>query len=236
MWNPFRRPFVDVLRGLEALQGGADRRAWSTSMALLLAALLASWWVYVPLHEFFHAWGCLAVGGSVTRLEIDHVYGAAWLARIFPYVVPGSQYAGRLSGFDTHGSDVIYLVTVFFPYLLTLFVGVPVLRLATRRASPMLLGASLPWALAPLLSLPGDYYEMGSIVISRLARPWVADATTRWRADDLPLLLTSLFGGGAGNATDALGIVASFVLGAIGAFVTYALGAAIAKRLGRSPG
>jgi len=47
----------------------------------------------------------------VSRLEIDPLYGADALARIFPFVSPGGAYAGRLSGFDTRGSDWIYWLT-----------------------------------------------------------------------------------------------------------------------------
>jgi hypothetical protein len=225
MLTLFKRPFADVMRALEAVM---NRCGWR-GMIALLATMMLSWWIYVPLHEFFHAWGCLAAGGSVSRLEIDHVYGAAWLAKLFPYVVPGSEYAGRLSGFDTHGSDFVYLVTVFFPYLLTLFPGVPVLHAAIRRASPAMVGLSIPWALTPFLSLTGDYYESGSIVVSRWATPWVADAPSRWRSDDLPLLVSTLFGGGNGSAADVAGTAIAFVLGIVAAFLTYAAGVVVAS-------
>jgi hypothetical protein len=80
-------------------------------MVVIASSLLLSWWVYVPIHELAHAWGCLLAGGEVTRLEIDWIYGASLLARVFPYVTVGSEYAGRLSGFDNRGSDLTYLVT-----------------------------------------------------------------------------------------------------------------------------
>jgi hypothetical protein len=41
----------------------------------------------------------------VWRLEIDPLYGGALLARWLPFVEAGGEYAGRLSGFDTAGSD-----------------------------------------------------------------------------------------------------------------------------------
>lgn len=135
------QPVQDGLRGMDRSLGGR------AALPLMLLAMFASWWVYVPLHELFHAWGCLLAGGTVTRLEIDTVYGAAWLARWFPYIVPGSEYAGRLSGFDTGGSDTVYLVTVWFPYLLTLFPGVPALLYASRQGNALLFGAALPWGL-----------------------------------------------------------------------------------------
>src|SRR4029077_11054814 len=152
-------------------------------------SLVVTWWLYVPLHELAHAWGCLLTGGRVTRLEIAEIYGAAWLARVFPYVTVGSEYAGRLSGFDTRGSDLVYLVTCALPFVLTVFVGVPLLRAAPEargRRGAIMLGASIPIAFAPFASLPGDYYEMGSILVSRMVAALVPGfAVDRWRSDDL---------------------------------------------------
>lgn len=220
------RPGFDVLRGMER---SLDSRL---ALPLMMLALLASWWIYVPLHELFHAWGCLAAGGTVSRLEIDEAYGAAWLAQWFPYIRPGSEYAGRLSGFDTGGRDTVYLVTVFSPFLLTIFIGLPLLYLAIRQARAWLLGAAVPWALTPFLSLTGDYYEMGSIAASRLATPWVPEAIARWRGDDLPLMVETLFGAtGNGTAMDALGLAIGFLLGLAGAYLTYHTGAFLATRL-----
>ena len=122
-----------------------------------------------------HAAACEATGGGVTRLEIDRLYGGALLARAFPFVVPASEYAGRLSGFDTRGSDLIYLATDLGPFLLTLFPGVWALRRAARARRAALFGAALPFALAPFLSLSGDAYEIGSILVTRLP-PWTAPA------------------------------------------------------------
>src|ERR1051325_6446569 len=107
----FSLPVADLLRGQQrVLRRGSD-------LAWLLGGLLAGWWVYVPIHELLHAAGCLAAGGAVSRLEIDTIYGGALLARVFPWVVAGSDYAGRLSGFDTRGSDAIYLVTDLLPFV-----------------------------------------------------------------------------------------------------------------------
>lgn len=201
--------------------------------------MLLSWWLYVPLHELFHAWGCLLTGGSVSRLEIDSTYGGEWIARFIPYVVPSSGYAGRLSGFDTSGNDAIYLATVFAPYLLTLLVGLPLVRLAQRTANPLILGASVPWAWSPFISLTGDYYELGSIIMSRIVEPWWPELLSRWRSDDLPKLIGSLFVSGAGNGLpgDALGVAGSFALGTLLAFGTYRVGGWIADHVvvGRDP-
>jgi hypothetical protein len=186
--------------------------------------LLAGWWVYVPLHELLHAAACTAAGGAVSRLEIDGLYGGALLARIFPFVVSGSEYAGRLSGFDTRGSDLIYLATDLGPFVLTLFPGVWLLRRAAAARRPLLFGASLPFAMAPFLSLTGDAYEIGSILITRLP-PWARDGLLR--GDDL-------FAKGAELARTPgapwAGFALAALLGAAWAFLTWALGSALAGR------
>jgi hypothetical protein len=194
-------------------------------------SFVASWWIYVPIHELLHVAGCLLGGGEVTRLEIDPIYGAALLQRVFPFVTVGSDYAGQLTGFDTHGSDLTYLLTDFLPFALTIWVGVPLLRRASRarpgwRAAAMT-GAALPIAFAPFISLPGDYYEMGSIVISRLFSDagWSVGAD-RWRGDDVFKQIDTLFSSGTPfGAVDVIGVAASVCLAIVLAFATYAIGA-----------
>jgi hypothetical protein len=230
----FLAPWRDAMFGMERVVAAEGGRG----MALALLGVLASWWVYVPVHELMHAWGCTLAGGTVTRLEIDEVYGAAGLARVFPFVSPGSAYAGRLSGFDTHDSDFVYLATVFFPFTLTLFPGVLALQgvIHARRPRAFFFGAAVPWALAPFVSLVGDYYELGSIMVSRAAAGWLPDAPSRWRSDDLVLLGRQLFGGGdVTRWTDVAGVSASLLVGTALTFATYAAGAAIATRCGSRP-
>jgi hypothetical protein len=223
-------PFTDAFHGLDRCLDRGVR-------ALLLAAagLAAGWWVYVPLHELLHAAACQAAGGGVTRLEIDRLYGGGLLARVFPFVVPASEYAGRLSGFDIHGSDPIYLATDLGPFLLTLFPGVWALRRAAAARRAALFGAALPFALAPFLSLGGDAYEIGSILATRLP-PWTAPATQQLlRGDDLAKKLGEL--GHLPNAGASLwgGALLAMLLGAAWAFLTYALGGAVARALGSPP-
>ncbi len=160
------RIFLDAFRGLDRCLDRGIR-----GLALVLLALVIGWWVYVPLHELLHAAACWAAGGEVTRLEISRQYGGALLARVFPFVTAGSEYAGRLSGFDTHGSDLIYIATDLGPFVLTLFPGVWLLRRAGAAGRPLLFGLALPFALAPFLSLTGDAYEIGSILVTQFP-PW----------------------------------------------------------------
>jgi hypothetical protein len=216
------RPLHDWVDALEACLRGRSGR----QVVVIAASLLVSWWIYVPVHELAHAWGCLLTGGDVTRLEIDGLYGAAWLARVFPYVTVGSEYAGRLSGFDTRGSDLTYLATCALPFLLTIVVGVPMLRAVPRARGwrrSVLLGAALPPAFAPFVSLPGDYYEMGSILVTRVVAALVPGfAVKRWRSDDLIALVGAL--APRASAADAAGVLASLIVGLVLAYVTYWLG------------
>lgn len=217
-------PLRDYLAALEAMRERGYRGLAEASIAFVLA-----WFAYVPLHELMHAWGCLLAGGDVSRLEIAPEYGGALLARVFPFVASGSHYAGQLTGFDTHGNDAIYLVTVLAPFLLTIFAGVPLVKrlarpLAHPAAAPWLVGAALPFAYAPFVSLLGDYYEAGSIVVSRAVHaldPGIPVA--RWRGDDVLKLVHELAGSGA-NAFDWIGVGTSLALGIVLALLTYHAG------------
>jgi hypothetical protein len=181
------QPVHDYLAALRVTLG---EKLWP-HVLVVAASFVAGWWIYVPFHELAHAFGCIATGGEVTRLEIDWIYGAPLLASIFPFVTVGSDYAGQLTGFDTHGNDLIYLATDFCPFLLTVLFGVPLLRWVALGKSTILwrcvaLGAALPVAYAPFVSLPGDYYEMGSIIVSRAVGSWSPEFDLgRWRSDDL---------------------------------------------------
>jgi len=219
------RPLHDWLDALEACVRGGGR----ASVGIMLVSVLAAWWLYVPLHELGHAWGCLLAGGRVTRLEIAEIYGAAWLARVFPYVTVGSEYAGRLSGFDTRGSDLVYLATDALPFVLTVLVGVPLLRAVPRVSGwwrSVALGAAIPMAFAPFVSLPGDYYEMGAILVSRMVAAFVPGfAVDRWRADDLVKLVGAL--APDARVADAAGVTGSLLVGVVLAFATYWAGVTV---------
>lgn len=137
------------------------------AMGPMVLVMLPTWFIYVPIHELLHVLGCVATGGTVSQLDLSPQYGAAWLKEIFPFISTGSEYAGRLSGFDTGGSDFCYFVTVFAPFALTIVLGVPLIRLCTRKRHPFLLGAAIVVGLAPFYNVPGDYYEMASILVTR---------------------------------------------------------------------
>jgi hypothetical protein len=165
----FRQPFDDVMTCLERLMLPREPRSRPIkAMIVVLVSLAVTWFIYVPIHELLHVAGCHVAGGEVLRLELSARYGAAWLSKIFPFVVSGSDYAGQVTGFDTKGSDWIYLATDFGPFVLTILFGVPMLKLAGRKRRPVLFGAAIVVGLAPFYNLPGDYYEMGSITTTRV--------------------------------------------------------------------
>lgn len=206
--------------------------ATTARIIVLILAAAMSWWVYVPVHELLHALGCVLGGGEVTRLELSPLYGAALLQQWLSFIAVGSDYAGQLTGFDTHGSDAVYLLTDLLPFVLTVVLGVPLLKSAVEASTTwraaLRLGLGLPIGYAPFISLTGDYYEMGAILVSRGAayvQPALAPA--RWRSDDLLRLgETLLRQDNPRLLTDALGMGVAFALGTVLAFATYALGAA----------
>lgn len=233
------RPLLDAFRGLERCldEGGWPALAW------VGAGVLAGWWLYVPVHELLHAAACRVAGGEVHRLEIDPLYGGAALAKLLPFVAAGGRYAGRLAGFDTHGSDLVYLATDFGPFLLTVFPGVWALRRAARaggrRLRPFAFGAVLPIALAPLLSLTGDAYEIGSIAVTHLP-PWASPAARQLlRGDDLALRLSAIAAAGRQAAAAPpppwlwLGTLLAAAAGLAWALLTYGAGALVAELAGQ---
>ena len=216
------RIFLDAFHGLDRCLDRGPR-----GLVLILLALAAGWWIYVPVHELLHAGACLAAGGEVSRLEIAPQYGGGLFARIFPFVVSGGEYAGRLSGFDTHDNDLIYLATDLGPFVLTLFPGIWLLRRAGTARRPILFGLALPFAFAPYLSLPGDAYEIGSILVTQFPE-W--DASLRGddivkKAQELAALPNAPWGGFALAA----------LLGLIWAVLTCMAGGGVARVLGERP-
>jgi len=228
----FLGPLLDFFDALPRVTPAAP---WQGLIAAMVG-LGTTWWLYVPVHEILHVVGCVATGGTVDRLEISPEYGAALLAKVFPFVAVGSDYAGQLVGFDTGGNDLIYLATVYAPYVLTLIPGVPLLRRLARHGraglvSSALLGASIPLAFAPFTNLLGDFYELGSIPVSRLAAALAGGADpARWRSDDLIKLCGTLFGG-EWHAADPFVLLGGMLLGTLSALATYRLGALLYDRV-----
>ncbi len=197
-----RQLLKDLFSSLEASL--APGLAWWKALPPLPIGFVAAWMVYVPAHELLHAAGCVATGGTVTELRLAPMYGTAWLQKLFPFVVPSTEYAGRLSGFSTNGSDLCYLATDFAPYLLTVLVGVPLLRSSLlrpgRRAAASglrvwLFGPAAVLAAAPLISITGDYFEMASVALTRAYAMAGVAGLEGLRSDDLFRLIAELWRG-----------------------------------------
>lgn len=175
------------------------------TLILLFLGIALGWWVYVPIHELMHVAGCLIGGGEVTRLEIAPLYGGDLLSQVFSFVSSGSDYAGRLTGFDIKGSDWTYVLTVYFPFILSLG-GFWFMGMARQKRSAFLFGLSFPVALAPIISLTGDFLELGSLVLFQIW-PGPGSIHRSLISDDLFRLLHEL-----GSGTMTLTINPSSVL------------------------
>lgn len=237
----FTEPFRDAITCLERLL--LEGRALPGLM-FSTVALIATWFVYVPVHEMLHVTGCLVAGGSISRLDLAPQYGGTLLARVFPFVVSGGDYAGRLSGFDHKDSDLIYLATDFLPFALTILFGVPWMKACARRRRPVVFGAAIVMGLAPIYNLPGDYYEMGSILMTRLAKTsgvLPGEAAMALRSDDIFRLIGEIFehpenfglAGGLRKVVVGTVVIASLVTGVLLALATYHAGSGFARWLER---
>ena len=234
----FVQPGREILACLEPIM---SVRNPLRAMGPMLIAMVVCWFVYVPIHELLHCAGCEVTGGDVSRLEVAPRYGAALLAKIFPFVVSGSDYAGQLTGFDTKGSDLIYLATDFGPFVLTVLLGVPLIRLCTHRRRPILFGIAVVLGLASFYNIPGDYFEMGSIITTRVAT-FVSGAGPEpifagIRSDDVFTLLSDMVADPAkvglhGWKQISIGsalVLVSLVVDVFLAFATYFLGSIVAN-------
>lgn len=237
----FRQAYDDVIACLEAL---ASVRSPGLAMFLMIVSLILTWFLYVGVHEMLHVAGCLITGGGVTRLEMSPTYGAHLYAKVFPFVVPGGEYAGRLTGFDTKGSDWIYFATDFLPFVLSIVIGVPLIKIAARRARPILLGTAVVLGLAPFYNLQGDYYEMGSMLTTRImtiakngfGQPPVCE---KLRSDDVFTLIANMFSKPAELGLDSGGkmaagiivVLISALVGLLLVFATYWMGHLFATRI-----
>lgn len=214
-------PFRDFIRLYSQILSSGNP---SKTFFLLFLGLILGWWLYVPIHELLHAAGCLVGGGEVSRLEIKPLYGGTILCRVFSFVIPESDYAGRLTGFDTHGSDWTYGLTVYFPFLLTLL-GFLCLELATRKQNSFVFGMFLPCTFAPLISLTGDFFELGSLSLFHIW-PGPEGIHRLLISDDVFRLVRDMGSGAVGVQLDPSGllfIVISFLIGAALAWGTILL-------------
>ena len=173
-------PFRSFLRLYEAI---LNQDPVTPALLRLALGLALGWWLYVPLHELLHAAGCYLGGGTVSELEIKAIYGGGLLKMIFPFITSGGTYAGRLTGFDTGGSDSCYTLTVFFPFILTL-PSLMLMEKSCRLKSAFFFGFMLPAFMAPIISLSGDFLELGGIFLYQIW-PDVTSVSRLLISDDL---------------------------------------------------
>lgn len=217
------------------------RSVWRSLVPMLLS-MLVTWIIYVPIHELLHVGGYVATGGPISEavLEIKPMYGGKILAKYFSFVEPGGPYAGRLREFK-RDDDLIYLATDFGPFMLSVLFGVVLLRICGRRRRPLLFGPAVVLGAAPFYNLSGDYYEMASIITTRVLT-WVSGAPSHpprfvgVRSDDVFTLIGNLitqpsslgFVGAPSLLFGALLILISIALAIALAFLTYAAGDLVA--------
>ena len=194
----------------------------TVSVLLRLAlGLVIGWWIYVPVHELLHAAGCYLGGGTISELEIKTIYGGGLLKTIFPFISSGGVYAGRLTGFDTGGSDACYLLTVIFPFILTL-PSLMLLEKSCRRQSAFFFGFLLPAFMAPIISLSGDFLELGGIFLYQIW-PHATPTTRLLISDDIFRLLNEISQGQNSLQTSPdnyIFVVFSLIIGTFLAWLT----------------
>ncbi|MHC4695843.1 MAG: hypothetical protein ACYTFA_03760 [Planctomycetota bacterium] len=236
----FRQPFDDVIGCLEHIMtvGSPFKQ-----LAPMLISMVVTWFIYVPIHELLHVAGVVAPGGAVSVLEVAPRYGGTILAEHIPWVVSGGAYAGRLSGFDTRGSDLIYLSCVFMPFVLSVLIGVPLVKICMKRRRPILFGVAIVVGLAPFYNTPGDYFEMGSIMTTRVLTLFAGGGNppvfVGIRSDDVFALIANIFTQTGATGLAGIGATAvllvivgvSLVVDVLLAFATYALGCGVAQVL-----
>lgn len=188
----------------------------------ILLGLILFWHLYVPVHEFLHVAGCLLAGGEVESLTLKAQYGGLILQNLFPFVIPESEYAGRLTGFKTPNSWVHAMVD-FFPYSISLF-GIPLIAYCRRKRAAVLFGLGIILAFVPFMSIPGDYYEAVSLATTQVAEainPGLQEGVLV--SDDVFRSIKQLRE--AGNLDWTVGMLVFFglVLAAYLAFLTFAL-------------
>ena len=233
-WQSF---YHDTMAFLEFLQERAARSR--ATIPLFFLSVIITWFVYVPIHELMHVAGCIATGGTVSELVMGREYGADFLQHIFPFIVPQTtQYAGRLTGFSP-SADFGYFVTDIAPFLLTIFPGVILYIHAVRQKKLWLTGPGLVIGLAPFINLTGDYFEMGTIISTRVINILTRGASETaiegfWamRSDDIFRLLGEIaedtgrygFNSASGSVMSLAVIIVGLILAIWLCGVTYGLG------------
>lgn len=154
------------------------------SLFKIMASVVVFWHIYTPIHELLHVAGCVLGGGTVESLALQPQYGAHLLQKIFPFIVPDSDYAGQLTGFTTPNAWV-YAMVDYMPYLLSL-PGLWLIQLSQTKKSAVLFGIAILLVLIPIPGFIGDYYEACSLLMSWFGEIWLGWPSNFLLTDDLP--------------------------------------------------
>ncbi|MCB1051229.1 MAG: hypothetical protein H6510_05975 [Acidobacteria bacterium] len=157
-----KQVFGFALNSLESLMGKGQYK----DLALLMVAFVAGFFVYTPIHELLHAGAALLFGGTVEELAISPEYGGALLAKVFPFVVTESEYAGQLSGFSVPNYWA-YAGVDWAPYLLSL-PGIALIAKAVQKQKTGLGGLGFLLAFIPVTQFSGDFFEMWSLIFTQI--------------------------------------------------------------------
>ena len=183
-------------------------------LVILLLVFFVSFWIYVPIHELMHALATFLVGGEVRELAIDATYGGVFFAKIFPFVVSESEYAGQLTDFTTPNKFAYFIVDMF-PYLLSL-PGVLLIRLAAKYKRLWLFSLGFLLMLVPITQIFGDFYEAASLGAGELmamVNPSLNPQSIL--SDDMFKLVKSLYTNQGTNILAYVFVALSFILGLI---------------------
>lgn len=154
--------FLLTMNGFEQLLLRGGNRA----LFGMMVSLVVFWHLYTPVHELLHVAACLSGGGTVSELALKPQYGGTLLAKVFPFVVADSDYAGQLTGFTTP-NDLVYAWVDLAPYLLSL-PGLVVLVIGVQQRRVWLFGPAMVLTWVPLMSFSGDFFELVSLAATRL--------------------------------------------------------------------
>ena len=205
----------------------------NTKLFILLLVFLVSFWIYVPIHELMHAFGCMLTGGEVRELAIDATYGGKLFAKIFPFVVSESEYAGQLTDFTTPNKFAYFIVDMF-PYLLSL-PGILFIRLAAKKNYLWLFSLGFLLMLVPLTQIFGDFYEATSLgmgeVMTMFNSNLEADSIV---SDDMFKLISSINENPESSILNYIFVGLSFILGLILAWLVIIIQVPFAKLFQRN--
>lgn len=204
-------PFLALKPAFRLTMNGFEQlllRGGNRALGGMMVSLVVFWHLYTPIHELLHVAACLSGGGTVSALALKPQYGGTLLAKVFPFVVADSDYAGQLTGFTTP-NDFVYAWVDLAPYLLSL-PGLVVLVIAVQRRRVWLFGPAMVLTWVPLMSFSGDFFEFVSLAATRLVPLLDTTQSARLLVSDDGFKLVSVLAEG-GLLWGSLGLVTALI-------------------------